>query len=149
MQDSEQTLQQALQVTKAGPVLLYDGECGVCNGSIQWVLRYEKADSPLRFAALQSDVGRLLRAAARVPDDVDSFLWIERTGDTVAAKIRTSALLRVAGQMRGAWRLLQLFFLVPRFLRDACYAAFAKVRHRVVSPACLVPLPEQRARFLS
>jgi predicted DCC family thiol-disulfide oxidoreductase YuxK len=34
-------------------------------------------------------------------------------------------------------------------LRDFCYDAFASIRHRVVAPACLVPLPSQKARFLS
>ncbi|MEO6602824.1 MAG: hypothetical protein ABIQ16_23270 [Polyangiaceae bacterium] len=36
----------------------------------------------------------------------------------------------------------------PRFLRDGVYRMFAKVRLSLRAPACLVPTPEERARFL-
>lgn len=130
-------------------MLLYDGECGVCNGTVQWVLRYERPDTNLRFAALQSPLGAALREAAGIEADVDSLLWIENVGGRVRADVRSTAALRVASLTRGAWRWLSLFRIVPRSLRDFVYDAFAKIRHRVVSPSCLVPLPEQRRRFLA
>jgi predicted DCC family thiol-disulfide oxidoreductase YuxK len=131
-----------------GPVLLYDGSCGVCNQTVQWVLAHERADSKLRFAALESPAGVALRSAAHVPSDLDSLLWIESENGKVRALVRSSAALRVASEARGMWRLLGLLRVVPRFIRDFCYDAFARIRHRVIAPACLVPLPSQKARFL-
>jgi len=136
------------ELTHDGPVLLYDGECGVCNATVQWVLAHESPSSTLRFAALESPVGLKLRAAARVPTDVDSLLWIENREGTVSVRLRSSAVLRVMGEARGAWKWLQVLLVVPPFVRDFLYDAFAKIRHRVIEPSCLVPLPAQRARFL-
>lgn len=143
-------LEGAHALTADGPILLYDGSCGVCNLAVQWILKHERGDSRLRFAALESPTGLLLRQAAQVPPEVDSLLWIEQTKkNEVRALVRSSAALRVAKEARGAYRFLSLLRFIPRFLRDAAYDAFARVRYRVASPACLVPLPEQRARFLA
>ena len=35
------------------PILLFDGECGFCNKSIQFILKHESKPK-LKFAALQS-----------------------------------------------------------------------------------------------
>ena len=47
------------------PIVLFDGECNLCNGFVQTLLKYDVGsdDEPrghLRFAALQSRVGELL-----------------------------------------------------------------------------------------
>ena len=39
------------------PVLLYDGVCGVCNGAVRTILRFDSRGT-LRFAALDSDFAR-------------------------------------------------------------------------------------------
>ncbi len=143
-------IEQAQALTADGPVLLYDGSCGVCNVTVQWILKHERQDSRLRFAPLESPVGLLLRQAAEVPPGVDSLLWIEEDPERgVRAQMRSTAALRVAEQARGPFRFLALLRFIPRFLRDAAYDAFARIRHRVAAPVCLVPLPEQRARFLA
>ncbi|MBK7833023.1 MAG: DUF393 domain-containing protein [Gemmatimonadetes bacterium] len=47
-----------------GLVLLYDGECGLCDRTVQWVLKRDREGS-MRFAPLKSAVGR--EALARLP----------------------------------------------------------------------------------
>jgi predicted DCC family thiol-disulfide oxidoreductase YuxK len=130
-----------------GPVLLYDGSCGVCSQAVQWVLAHERAHS-LRFAALESPVGNELRALAGVAADVDSMIWTELRAGRVFAEVRSASMLRVLAYVGGPWRLLTALRLVPTFLRDAAYRAFAKVRYRIRAPSCLVPSAQQRARFL-
>ena len=83
----------ASDVLQDGPVLLYDGTCGVCSESVQWVLAHERSHS-LRFAAIESSVGSELRALAGVSADVDSLLWTELRDGRVHADVRSSALLR-------------------------------------------------------
>ncbi len=134
-------------VLEHGPVLLYDGTCGVCSLAVQWVLAHERSHS-LRFAAIESSVGSELRALAGVATDVDSILWTELRDGRVHADVRSSAMLRVLGYVGGPWRLLAALRVVPAFLRDAGYRAFAKLRYRFRAGACLVPTAEERARFL-
>lgn len=137
----------ASDALKSGPILLYDGSCGVCSESVQWVLRHERAHS-LRFAPLEGALGTELRAAAGVAVHEDSVLWLELREGRVHAELRSSAVLRVLGYVGGPWRWLTALRVVPRFVRDAVYRLFAKVRLSLRAPACLVPTPEERARFL-
>ena len=138
----------AKDLLEAGPILLYDGGCGVCSESVQWILRHERRHS-LRFVALEAPLGGELRALAGVDPALDSVLWVELRDGRVHADVRSSALLRVLAYVGGPWRWLGVLRVVPRVLRDAGYRAFARVRYRVRAPACLVPTAEERARFLA
>jgi len=133
---------------KEGPILLYDGSCGVCSQAVQWVLAHERSRS-LRFAPLESAVGSELRKLAGVAPEVDSMLWTELRDGHVHAELRSSAMLRVLDYVGGPWRLLTLLRVVPAFVRDAAYRAFAGVRYRLRAQSCLVPSAQERMRFLS
>jgi len=53
--------------------MLYDGDCALCTGTVQFVLDHEK-DAALHFAPLQSDVGRsYLKELGLAVDDFDSY----------------------------------------------------------------------------
>ena len=138
----------ALATLGAGPVLLYDGSCGVCNRSVQWILSHESEHS-LRFAALESPLGTALRELGRIDANVDSVLWVERAGEGVRVSIRSSAAIHVGRYVGGAWKWLAgLAWLVPKPLRDLAYRGFASIRHHVAPNACFLPSPEERLRFL-
>jgi predicted DCC family thiol-disulfide oxidoreductase YuxK len=134
-----------------GPVLLYDGTCGFCAESVQLVLRHDRAGT-LRFAPLQGAIGAAVRAAHPGLDRVDSMVWAERddAGGPGQVYTRSDAALRIARYLGGPWHLARIARLVPRPIRDAAYDLIARHRHRLLAggPACLVPPPEVRGRFL-
>lgn len=134
------------------PVLLYDGECGLCAGSVQFILRHEPAHrrEALRFAPLQSDWGRQVRTRHPELAGVDSVVWFEPTDAGGRVRYHSAAGLAALRHLGGFWGVLgALGWLVPRPLRDAVYRAIARRRFDLVAPACLLPTPEQRARFLA
>ena len=135
-----------------GPVLLYDGSCGFCAESVQLVLRYDRRGT-LRFAPLQGELGEAVRAAHPELAGADSMVWVEPAGEDGAGPVlvRSDAGLRIARYLGGWWRLLLPGRLVPRAWRDALYDLVARHRHRLLAsgPACLVPGPEVRDRFIS
>jgi predicted DCC family thiol-disulfide oxidoreductase YuxK len=135
------------ELLRNGPILLYDGSCGVCSEIVQWVLAHERSHS-LRFAPLESAVGEELRALAGVAADVDSVVWAELRDGLVCTDTRSSAALRVVDYVGGPWRWLTVLRVVPAFIRDAGYRAFAKMRYRLRAQACLVPTADERMRFL-
>ncbi len=162
----------AASLLSAGPILLYDGECGVCSGAVQWILARDRERS-LRFAALESALGRDLRALCAVDPRVDSLLWIERAGagthrsETRSSEAPSSSALSIAAPAAvrvrmhseavravlaylGGWRARvgRLLGLVPRPLADLGYRTFARHRLAVAPRMCLLPTPEQRTRFL-
>jgi predicted DCC family thiol-disulfide oxidoreductase YuxK len=132
------------------PLLLYDGTCGFCAASVQFVLRHERQHG-LRFAALESDVGAAIRARHPALAGVDSMIWVEPTATGELVLTRSSAALRVSRYLGGPWRALALASLVPRPIRDAVYDLIARHRHRLVPGAaqCYLPPPAVRARFLA
>lgn len=136
----------------SSPVLLYDGTCGLCAESVQFVLKHDR-NGTLSFAALDSGFGRAVISRHPELSQVDSMVWLERARGPAVEKpfIRSDAALRVARYLGGAWRLATVVVIVPRFLRDWLYDLVARHRHRFIPGArpCLVPTPEQRTRFLS
>ena len=132
-----------------GPVVLYDGECGFCATNVQFVLRHDHARR-LKFAPLQ---GRFAAAARdRHPPlrTLESMVWLERSPDgRERLLVRSDAALKLAAYLGGVWRLALVGRFVPRPIRDAVYDFIARHRHTAFgAPACLVPTPEERARFL-
>jgi predicted DCC family thiol-disulfide oxidoreductase YuxK len=134
-----------------GPVLLYDGTCGFCAGSVQLVLKHDHL-GVLRFAALESAFGQALLRRRPELADIDSVLWVDHASDGYTERVLThsAAALSVLAYLGGVWRLTAIAWLVPRPLRDAIYRLVAKHRHRLTSGGrqCLVPSIAERGRFL-
>lgn len=125
-----------------GPLLLYDGDCGLCHRVVRFVLRYERA-SIIQFAALQSPMG--CAWATRTGTALGTMLFIE-DGTALA---RSDAALAIARYLRAPWRWGTALRVVPRPIRDAAYNTVARHRLRWFGAAhCQLPAPEQRARFL-
>jgi len=137
----------AANTQRAGAVVLFDGVCNLCNGAVNFIIDRDPG-SHFRFAALQSEqAAALLAPLGRVPEvEPQSFILVE-DGKVYE---RSSAALRIARRMRGGWKLLYAFMVVPRPLRDAVYRLVARNRYRMFGKAesCRMPTPELRARFL-
>jgi len=128
-----------------GFVLLYDGVCGLCNRTVRWILRHDR-DGAMRFAPLDSAIGREARRLLPSLAGVDSVILLHRDG----AWVKSTAVLEIARYVGGPWRLALIGYLLPRALRDWMYDRVARVRYRVFGryDACPLPPPEQRQRFL-
>lgn len=142
----------ALRASVAGPVLLFDGECGLCHRIVRWLLRRD-GEARLRFAALQSAPAReFLRAHGLPLDNFDTLVfvpdWARR--DEANFLLRTDGVVAALRVVR-ATRWAALLAAAPRGLRDAGYRGVARVRHRVFGPWTPRPWPraEWAARFLT
>jgi len=139
------------QPSANNPVLLYDGVCGLCNKSVQMILDHDERKE-MRFAALQSDYGKQVISRHPELEKVDSIVFVERKSgaDTERVFIRSDAALRVASYLGGAWKLLLIFRIVPRPVRDFFYNLCAKYRYKFFGKydSCMLPSPDVRSRFL-
>jgi predicted DCC family thiol-disulfide oxidoreductase YuxK len=134
------------------PVLLYDGDCGLCAGSVQFLLRHEPPHrrAALRFAPLQGDYAAQVRAHHPELIGVDSVVWVDPANLAAPVRVRSDAALQALTHLGGAWALLAaLGRVVPRMVRDAVYDRIARHRLSLAAPRCLLPTPEERARFLA
>jgi len=128
-------------------IILFDGVCNFCNSSVNFIIERDKAGY-FKFAPLQSEIGEKLLAENGIDKiETDSVVLIEDG----AVYTHSTAALRVARKLEGAWRWLYYLNFVPRVLRDAAYKLFAKYRYKLFGKKdeCMLPSPEIRARFLA
>ena len=127
------------------PILLYDGDCGFCNKSIQFFLSREK-NNQMHFASLQSETGKQLKHYFEINDKVDSMILIK----DYSAFIKSCAALRLTLFMRGLWPVVIIFVIIPPFIRNIVYDFIARRRKRLLksNEICLIPTSENRQRFL-
>lgn len=132
-------------------VLLYDGVCGFCNRTVQTILHHDRQGT-LRFAALQSDYGKAVTARHAIRQNLDSVILLETSLSTGEERvfIRSTATLRVAAYLGGAWKWCLIAYLLPAPVRDFFYDLFARHRYRMFGKhdACPIPSKEVRGRFL-
>ena len=125
------------------PIIFYDGLCGICDRSVQFIIKYDQ-EKKFRFAALQSDFAKQI-----LGDDAnaDTFILFEK-GKIIT---RSTAALRVCKILSGKLSLLYIFILVPAFIRDAFYDLIARNRYKWFGhfDECKIPTPEQKKLFIS
>src|SRR5215203_4707443 len=126
-------------------IVLFDGVCNFCHGAVNFIIRHDPGQK-FKFAPLQSELGQELRAKHGIGLDVDSIVLIE--DDRVY--LHSTAALRIAKELGGAFTIAYAFIIVPEFIRDSFYRAFAKFRYKLFGrrDVCMMPTPDVRARFL-
>lgn len=118
-------------MTEDLPILLYDGECGLCRGSIRFIMNHGGMNS-LRFVPFDSEAGvELCRTHGIVREVVRSMVLIRKGG----MLIRSDAVLAVAAELRQPWCLAGWLRVIPRRLRDAVYGFISRNRYRWSRPA--------------
>ncbi len=128
------------------PVVLFDGHCALCHGFVRGVLWVDR-EGVFRFAALESDSGRRLRAQCGLPPGEIDTLVVVAAG---RAFVRSDAVLAVCAGLPWPWRALKFTAWVPPAWRDRVYGLVARNRFRFRRRLDTCPLPpaEIRDRFL-
>ncbi len=144
-----------------GPILFFDGDCILCNGFADFVLRRDRRQA-LRLATLQGETaaawlsrevappfaGGAAGAAGPEPEPGFRSVVLYEAGATYR---KSEAVRRVLRQLGGAWRVAAVLTgLVPRPLRDAVYDVVARHRLRWFGrrASCRMPTAAERERFL-
>lgn len=127
------------------PVILYDGVCNLCNKSVQFILKRDK-EKIFLFASLQSAYGqKLLQDFNLLADNFNSFILYQ--DEKIFSK--SAGALKMLSQLKG-WKWMKIFWIVPKFIRDAVYNWVAKNRYKWFGKKdeCMVPTPDLKERFL-
>ena len=126
-------------------ILLFDGDCYLCQNSVQFVCRHDMK-KVVHFAPLQSDSGKRLLKEQGMNEVPNSLVLLDH--DRVF--IKSEAILQLLKYFNWKWRVFILFKLVPRFLRDTAYGWVARHRYKWFGKAntCLLPTEELQSRLL-
>lgn len=127
-------------------IVLFDGVCNLCNASVQFIIKRDKKDF-FRFASLQSDTGAALLKSAGLPAGyLTSILYIENGRHYK----ESTAALKIAKNLPGAWPLLYVFIVIPAFIRNFFYRIIAANRYRWFGQKneCMIPSPDLKQKFI-
>mgnify|MGYP002039438577 CR=1 FL=1 len=131
-------------------LLLFDGECAVCDRTVQFLLDRDPTGK-LSFAPLQGSTAQAVKARhPEWPDDLDSLVLVIQRPEGEQLLFYSTAVLRAVGELGGVLgALCRAILLLPRILRDPLYRAFARIRYRVFGKveACRLPRPGEAERF--
>ncbi|MEX2243667.1 MAG: DCC1-like thiol-disulfide oxidoreductase family protein [Fimbriimonadaceae bacterium] len=127
------------------PVIFFDGHCGLCNRSVDAVLRRDKGHV-FRFAPLQGETAGAIFTDMTEEERMNSFLLKDEDG----VHDRSTAALRVSRRLGGLASLLYALIIVPRPVRDWVYGLVARHRYKIWgrSDSCRIPTADERPYFL-
>lgn len=126
---------------------MFDGDCALCSGWVQFALRHDRT-ATYRFLAAQSPLGAALyRHYGLSRTDHETNILIK---DGVALFKAEGSMQMISG-LGLPWSAVNLFRVVPRAWRDRCYEFVAC--HRIGwfgrPEACLLSIPAYGDRFLA
>ena len=127
-------------------IVLYDGRCLFCHGSMRFIAEHDHA-SYFRFGAAQDPRVKPLLDGHGIGDiTASTIVLIEQ--DTVY--LRSTAALRIARRLGLPWNLLSVFLVVPRALRDRAYDFVSNQRYRIAgtTDSCEIPSDTIRQRMI-
>jgi predicted DCC family thiol-disulfide oxidoreductase YuxK len=129
-------------------IILFDGVCNFCNSYVNYVIAHDKANKFV-FAPLQSHTATRMEARFHTDfKELNSVIVIH--GDEVYT--HSSAVIHIVKNLSTVWLpLAYLSYLVPPFIRNRLYTAFAGKRYTLFgqSETCMVPSIQVRNKFLS
>lgn len=126
-------------------IILFDGICNFCNGSVRFIIDRDPLGT-FQFASLQSEVGQELLESYSIPKTTDSIVLIEEHN----AYIESTAALKVCSRLQWPWKMLSLFRIVPKPIRDSLYKWIAKNRYKWFGKqeTCILPTENIQNRFI-
>jgi len=131
------------------PIVVFDGICNLCNGTVDFLLRNDISNQ-LLFTPFQKESGsgegaRLLAQFGVFEAPVSVFVVHNNM-----LYSESEAILFLCSYLRAPWKWARVFRLVPKPLRDLVYRVIAKNRYKLFGTKdfCRVPTQAERSRFL-
>lgn len=126
------------------PIIFFDGVCGLCNRSVDFLLRHDKRGQFL-FAPLQGETAANL-LDKKYTENISTLIYYEN------GKIysKSSAALQAGKKLGGLFCLSVIFYIIPDCIRDRIYDFIAGRRYAWFGKmdACRIPSPADREKFL-
>lgn len=125
-------------------IVFYDGECGFCNSSVQFILEHKKINN-VYFAPLQSKLAKNILGEHKIEIKLDTLYFL--TNHKVYSK--SSAALTISKFLKPPYNWLIVFVIIPKFIRDFFYDIIAKRRHQLKAGHCVIPSETDKSLFLT
>ncbi len=128
-------------------IIMFDGVCNLCNNAVQFIIKRDTKHFFL-FTSLQSDAAKEILLHFKLKNSsFDSIILIENN----KVYQKSTAIVKIAKNLSGIWKLGYSFIIIPSFIRDLFYDLIAKHRYNWFGKkdACMIPTPALKSRFLN
>lgn len=126
-------------------IVFFDGDCGICNFWVQWILKRDHNNRFL-FASLQSDFGQQFLTERKLNTEVFNTLYLWKPNHYYLEK--SNAVLQIANILGGIYKLSAIGKIIPRFFSDTIYDLISKNRMKLANQKCYLPTPDERKKFI-
>lgn len=126
-------------------IVFFDGDCGVCNFWVQWILKRDHNNRFL-FASLQSDFGQQFLTERKLNTEVFNTLYLWKPNHYYLEK--SNAVLQIANILGGIYKLSAIGKIIPRFFSDIIYDLISKNRMKLANQKCYLPTSDERKKFI-
>ena len=126
-------------------IVFFDGDCGVCNFWVQWILERDKKDR-FMFASLQSEYGQQFLSERGLETTEFNTMYLWKPGQYYLIKSR--AVLKIADLLGGIYRLSAIGKLIPAFVSNKVYDMISRNRMKLANQKCYLPDQHQKKKFI-
>ena len=119
-------------------IIIFDGECNLCNGVVGWLLKFAPHDL-YSFVPFQSTEGqRYLKKFGFPTQQLETVILIDESG----VHTHSDGFLRIVSNIPKWQRVAALLAFIPRMLRDYVYRTASRNRLKWfgVSNSCTINL---------
>lgn len=131
------------QLIKNHTIIIYDGICGFCNESIQFILK-QRPSKQLKFASSQSEIGQQILQLLEIEDALTSIIVIENKRFYKKSK----AIFIIMKYLNSPWKYISYFRFAPSFISDFFYDIIAKYRYHLMKQKCKLLTEDEQSYFL-
>lgn len=128
-------------------VILFDGVCKLCNAWCNFIIQHDHQHL-FKLCSVQSNEGQNILQHFNLSTDVyESMLYVE--GDRCYQQ--ADAFFHVMSQLGFPWKVITIFKVIPKPVRDWMYDRIAFNRYRLFGKydACMLPKAGFEDRYLS
>lgn len=126
-------------------IVFFDGDCGVCNFWVQWILERDKKDQ-FMFASLQSEFGQQFLSERGLDTKEFNTMYLWKPGRYYL--IKSGAVLKIADLLGGIYKLSVIGKIMPRFVSDTIYDTISRNRMKLANQKCYLPDQHQKKKFI-
>ena len=105
-------------------IIIFDGECNLCNGVVGWLLKFAPKDI-FSFIPFQTPDGQKLLETYGFPTQhLDTVILIDETG----LRTHSDGFIKIVSKIPKWQRVASLLAFIPRLIRDYIYKTASKNR---------------------
>jgi predicted DCC family thiol-disulfide oxidoreductase YuxK len=128
-------------------VILFDGVCKLCNAWSNFIIKHDR-QRVFKLCCVQSKEGKQILLHFGLPSEsYETMLYVE--GNQSFQK--SEAFFQIMIQMGYPWKIVCIFKVIPKPLRDWMYDRIALNRYSLFGKYdyCTLPSPDHKTRFLN